>query len=180
MLDTDNACVLAGMAAIGAIVWSRNQEQTFFTPNSYPTACSAMKASVEDENDDSSDGVLAMKSGVEEETGGPMWESLFPATSKEFKDHYADATATPKGGFYSASVQKAQRELRPKYQIQTNHSSELGNSIPVAGREFDYFKPKRIKVKGGCMLYQTEAYAEQIESQKEEEVEEEEVAETEE
>ena len=176
MLDTDTACVVAGMAAIGAILWSRNPDMAFYPSmrgGGMPTPCSAMKASVTgkegEEETYEDDGVFAMKGEVEEQAeGSDPFSSLFPATSQEFEKQYEGASATPSGNFYSKKVQDTINELRPKYIVETNFSNTLGNCVPVPGRDFEHCKPKKVKVEGGCMLYQTEAYAEQVEAQREE------------
>lgn len=163
--NTDNACVLAGMAAIGAIVWSRNQNRMYYGPHyGQQTPCSAMKSSIEEVEE--ADGVFAMAAGVEGEETDDVFQSLFPSVSKDFEKQYEDAKVSPGGDFYSEKVQKTIADLKPKYQLETNHSATLGNCIPIPGRSFDHCKPKKFKVTGG-MLYQTEAYAEQLESQKE-------------
>lgn len=161
---TDNACVLAGMAALGVIMYSRTVSYPMYGPSLYgsnPTECSAMKA-------DTSSSVSAKAAATEEplptETTD-FWGGLFAGEKSEgFEKQFADSKVAPGGGMYSETVQKAINDIRPTYtSIETTYASELGAIVPVAGRALDASKPKHVKATGACLFNQTAAYANALE-----------------
>lgn len=169
--------MLAGAAALGVIAFSACQHKGghFLFEDQAPSACSARLAQADQ-------GVSARAATVDAGDVGKAPESSassapvtkkadtasylsqgFPDTTDEFKDHFAkNGAAMPKRGREnSEAVKKAKEELRPKSVELHNNAKSLGAHVLVPGRAAG--QSAQPKVSGGCMFFQTDAYASALE-----------------
>jgi hypothetical protein len=145
MFDTTECtCVVAGLAAVGAIYMSHGRSR-MYNP---PSACSARQAVVS-----------ARAADAEEVEAEPSWSDAFTST---YEGELAPPVL-PGGGASSAKVKAARKAVQAQLPLDPKFSKTLGATALVAGRSASETLPKPV-VTGGCRMNMSEAYAQELEA----------------
>lgn len=164
MDTTDTACMIAGATALGVIVFSacqkNNKGQHMLFEERAPTACSARVAYGEP--------ISARAAAVEApkdataKTTNPLddlfsREQLSEGFDEQFQGSIQRSRQTDE------KVKKAKNEVRAQNVELHNNAKSLGAEVLVPGRCAERSKRPQPKVTGGCMFFQTDAYASALE-----------------
>lgn len=156
--QTETACVLAGVAAIGTIYALQFQNRPHYPVRGAATECSARHGKVEDS------GVSARVASVEE-TSDLFEDGLWNNMSPEGKEAMMkNPTALPNRGKNTEATRNNLKAVQPILNIQPTHSKILGTKPLVAGRS-GHEAQKLPDVTGGCMFFMSEGYADRLRDQ---------------
>lgn len=159
--------MVAGAAAFGAILYMNHQRPPWAPPS---TECSARRATLDDADAVSARQATLPASEDDAAADSPTAASadplseLFPQVSDEFHGQFEQVGKVPRGGDQQAAVRARDDILRRAYSNPT-HTKTLGAKVLIAGRCGEERKAAAPKVRGGCMFFQTEAYADTLQEQ---------------
>ena len=157
--STETACVLAGIAAAGAIYVAHSKSQEFV--QMYPTECSARIGTVTD----SFQGLSARAASTEEVTnGGGAFDGLF-GLSAEGEESMQKSGAQTKTKMTPTQISHAMKNVIPQMALETTYSNLLGIKPLVAGRAGGDQQQKIKTTTNDSFLYDSEARANAAASQ---------------
>lgn len=149
MLDrTETICIASGVVAVGCILNShRRNRRALASP---PTACASARVA---------DTALSSRA-ASVAPANDFLPGLFDAPVSEGFDAAMAAPVLPNGGPQSDATRRNRAAVTPQLQLEPTLSSELGSTPLVAGRAPTAAPTP--PVSGGCMFYQSEAYASRL------------------
>ena len=157
MIDqTETVCVLAGLAAVGAIYFAQG-ENRFRGNSKFNTECSARQASL------GPSGVSARAAQVQPDSEtvpvfeGDMWNNMSTDSEESMKKN---APALPGGGANTDATKKNRDFVKPMLSLETTGAKMVGLKPLIPGRSASTTKagPKV----SGDFFYMTDAYADQL------------------
>lgn len=159
--STETVCVLAGVAAIGALYASQSHIRPHTIGRGGATECSARRATVAPAISARAASVeVQQSSNAEKPTDAPdLWQEAFPSPSEDFEQHFPKHRR-PGGGAYTEATKRARKEVAAQLNLETHHAKNRGSTVLIPGREVS--KTEAPKVSGGCFLYMTPAYADRL------------------
>lgn len=166
MLDqTESVCILAGVAAVGAIYLTHSHNKFMSKNASFPTECSA-RASTHA----SPEAVSARAAVVEDDAtvlsvleNSELWNNMSQEDEQTMK---ASSISLPNGGPNTEATKKARREVQSTLNLETTGARTIGTRPLVAGRcGSETGNPSPPKVTGECMFFMSDAYADKLMSQ---------------
>lgn len=155
MLDqTETACVLAGMAAIGAIYMSQNHSPFA----SEATQCST--GSLISNRGVSARAASVAVDVVPEPSDTDIWQDNFPQPSEDFEQHFPKHRR-PGGGAHTMATKEARQAVKTQLNLETKNTKTTGMSVLIPGRSVTD-SAELPKVTGGCMFNMSTAYEQRL------------------
>jgi hypothetical protein len=157
--QTETACVLAGIATVGAIYVAQSQNRWFSMYSTRPTECSARVGSIE------TSGISARAAPVDSSdttlfTDSSMWNNM----SAEGEDSMSkNASRFPGGGRNTEATKKNMEMVKPVLSLETTGAKTVGTRPLIAGRSGqETTEAKMPEVTGECMFFMSDAYADRL------------------
>jgi hypothetical protein len=158
--QTETACVLAGIAAVGAIFVVQSQNRSFSKYSTPPSECSARVGSLE------SSGISARAASVEEVSDSTLFSdnNMWNNMSEEGEDSMSkNASRFPGGGRNTEATKKNMEMVKPVLSLETTGAKTVGTRPLIAGRcGQETTEAKMPEVTGECMFFMSDAYADRL------------------
>lgn len=167
MLDqTESACVIAGIAAMGAIYLAHSHSRVFSRHGVNPTECSARASTFSPGLPEPISARAATLTTTEEPVvsaleDSELWNNMSVEDEQAMK---SSSVSLPNGGPNTEATKKARREVQPTLNLETTGAKTVGTRPLIAGRsgEETSTMKKPPKVTGECMFFMSDAYADQL------------------